>query len=80
MAKAKQMSKIVFVLGAGASAHCETPLMDNFLVEGFYVYNLDTDVRGRFQRLLGLGAIQKFHYNDASFERAFVDVVKVLGL
>lgn len=25
------MSKIVFVLGAGASAHCGTPLMDNFL-------------------------------------------------
>jgi len=25
------MSKIVFVLGAGASHHCETPLMDNFL-------------------------------------------------
>lgn len=25
------MSRTVFVLGAGASAHCETPLMDNFL-------------------------------------------------
>ena len=25
------MSKIVFVLGAGASVHCGTPLMDNFL-------------------------------------------------
>ena len=25
------MSKIVFVLGAGASAHCGTPLMNNFL-------------------------------------------------
>lgn len=49
-------------------------------VEGFYVYNPDTDVRGRFQRLLGPGVIQKFHYSDASFERAFVDVAKVLGL
>ena len=48
MAEAKQMSEIVFALGAGASAHCGTPLMDNFLVEGFYVYNPDTDVRGRF--------------------------------
>ncbi len=25
------MSRIVFVLGAGASAHCGTSLMDNFL-------------------------------------------------
>ena len=39
------MSKIVFVLGAGASAHCGTPLMDNFLEVA--------------QDLLGLGEVDE---------------------
>ncbi len=49
-------------------------------VEGFYVYNPDTAVRARFERLLGPGVIQKFHFSDAYFEPALSGVANALRI
>jgi len=39
-------------------------------VKGFYVYNPDSAVRERFEKLLGQSVIQRFHFRNVSFEEA----------
>lgn len=40
------------------------------ILRGFYVYNPDPSVKGRFEELLGSGIIEKFQFYNASFEEA----------
>ena len=58
------MSKIVFVLGAGASAHCGTPLMNNFLeiAQDLMRKGEVPEVRGYFEGVFGaVGNLQGIH-------------------
>jgi len=49
-------------------------------VEGFYVYNPDSDVRERFQRLLGPGVIGRYEFNNIHFEEAVRYMPLTLGI
>lgn len=40
------------------------------ILRGFYVYDIDDSVEGRFKNLLGSGIEQKFHFYQNSFEDA----------
>ncbi len=58
------MSKIVFVLGAGASAHCGTPLMGNFLevAEGLWRRGEVPQVSEHFEKVFdAIGYLQGIH-------------------
>lgn len=44
------------------------------ILRGFYVYDTDTAVMGRFQSLLGSGIIQRFYYYEIPFETAVTHV------
>ena len=58
------MSKIVFVLGAGASAHCGTPLMNNFLevAEDLWRRGEVKEVAEHFERVFdAIGNLQGIH-------------------
>ncbi len=58
------MSKIVFVLGAGASVHCGTPLMGNFLevAEGLWRRGEVKEVADHFERVFdAIGYLQGIH-------------------
>jgi len=58
------MSKIVFVLGAGASAHCGTPLMGNFLevAEDLWRRGEVEEVSGHFEQVFSaIGNLQGIH-------------------
>jgi NAD-dependent SIR2 family protein deacetylase len=68
------MSKIVFVLGAGASAHCGTPLMNKFLEEAQDLLRLGEvqEVRKHFESVFD--AIQNLH---ASQLKAKIDTYNI---
>ncbi len=58
------MSKIVFVLGAGASAHCGTPLMGNFLevAEGLWRRGEVKEASEHFEKVFdAIGYLQGIH-------------------
>lgn len=58
------MSKIIFILGAGASAHCGTPLMGNFLevAEDIWRRGLVKEVDQRFINVFrAIGSLQGIH-------------------
>ena len=58
------MSKVVFVLGAGASAHCGTPLMGNFLevAEGLWRSGEVKEASEHFEKVFdAIGYLQGIH-------------------
>jgi len=58
------MSKIVFVLGAGASAYCGTPLMDNFLevAKDLWIGGEVEEAAGHFETVFkAIGNLQGIH-------------------
>ncbi len=82
------MSEIVFVLGAGASSHCGTPLMGNFLevAEGLWRRGEVREVEEDFKRVFdAIGNLQGIHskakldtYNVETIYAAF-EMGKLLG-
>jgi NAD-dependent SIR2 family protein deacetylase len=82
------MSKIVFVLGAGASHHCGTPLMNNFLevAEDLWRRGEVTEASEHFKRVFeAIGFLQGIHskakldtYNVENVYAAF-EMGKLLG-
>ena len=82
------MSKIVFVLGAGASAHCGTPLMNNFLevAEDLWRAGEVEEAKEDFEKVFGArGKLQAIHakarintYNVEDVFAAF-EMGKLLG-
>ena len=76
----------IFVLGYSLPS---TDLFFNYLfalgvdmrtiLKGFYVYNTDPEVEGRFENLLGSGIEQRFHFYEASFEEAFAGYTRISG-
>jgi hypothetical protein len=82
------MSKIVFVLGAGASAHSGTPLMADFLevAEGLWRSGEVAEVDEHFEKVFNaIGKLQGIHskakldtYNIETIYAAF-EMGKLLG-
>ncbi len=82
------MSKIVFVLGAGASAHCGTPLMSNFLevAEDLWRRGEVAEAAQHFEKVFdAIGYLQGIHskakldtYNIETVYAAF-EMGKLLG-
>ncbi len=68
------MSKIVFVLGAGASAHCGTPLMNNFLevAEDLFRSGEVDEVKEDFENVFD--AVGKLH---AAQSKAIIDTYNI---
>src|SRR3990170_7556233 len=86
--KGPTVSKIVFVLGAGASAHCGTPLMGNFLevAEDLWRRGEVKEAEKHFEKVFdAIGYLQGIHskaklntYNIETIYAAF-EMGKLLG-
>jgi hypothetical protein len=66
------MSEYVFILGAGASAHAEVPMMAGFLDRMRQLYSPGWP--DPWKKLLGPGTRERFKYE----EREFADIIPKL--